>query len=264
MEAVSRIFAGWTVTSPGAFVLLLVLLVFFYLFAARARAGWVYQLRDISGFAAIKQAVGQAAEMGKPLHMALGTGGIGNVTTLETLAGLTTLEYLAQQSALCGTPLMVSVADPTSLPAAQAALSRAYSQAGYPDEYDANRVRFVAPDPLAYAAGVMGTLGQEKLAANVMIGTFGDEFLLMGEAGNRSCQGQPKISQIGGTTNPQTLPFVYTSTDHILIGEEIFASGAYLLGNPNHVGSLVAQDVMRSAIVITAIIGVVLKTLGVL
>mgnify|MGYP001035184496 CR=1 FL=1 len=259
MEAVSRILTGWTLASPGALIILLVFLALFYLFAARARAGWVYQLRKIGAFEAIRQAVGQAAEMGKPLHMALGTGGIGTPTALETMAGLTALEYLAQQSALCRTPLLVNVADPTSLPAAQATLYHAYQQAGYPDEYDANQVRFVAPDPVAYAAGVMGTLGQENLAASVMVGTFGDEFLLMGETGNRR-----KITQIGGTTNPHTLPFVYTSVDHTLIGEEIFASGAYLLDKPNHVGGLVTQDVMRSAIVITVVIGVILKTLGIL
>jgi len=120
MEAISRVLSGWTVARPGPLIILLVFLALFYLFAARARAGWVYQLRHIGGFAAIRRAVGQAAEMGKPLHMALGTGGIGAATTLETLAGLTALEYLAQQSALCGTPLIVNVADPTTLPAAQA------------------------------------------------------------------------------------------------------------------------------------------------
>jgi len=257
MEALDQIFEGWAVTSPAALIILLAFLALFYLLAARARSGWPYLLRKISGFEAIRQAVGQAAERGKPIHMALGTGGIGSMTTLETLAGMTVLEYLAQQSALCDTPLITSVADPTALPAAQDILYREYNQAGYPDEYDSTQVRFLAPDPLAYAAGVMGTLNQENLAANIMVGTFGDEFLLMGETGARK-----GISQVGGTLNPQTLPFVYVSMDHALVGEEIFAAGAYLRQDPNHIGGLAAQDVMRSAIVLTAIIGVVLKTLG--
>jgi hypothetical protein len=259
MEAVSRLFAGWQVTNAEGLIILLVMLTLIYLFAARARAGKRYALRQIEGFEAIQRAVGQAAELGAPLHVSLGIGGIGSATTMETSAGLNTLEYLAQQAALCNTPLIVNVADPTSLPAAQATLFRAYTQAGYPEEYNPNKVRFIARDPIAYAAGVMSTLEQEKLAANIMIGHFGDEFLLMGEAGR-----QKNISQVGGTTNPRVLPAVYVSMEHTLIGEEIFAAGAYLLNNPNHIGSLVAQDVMRVAIICTVLVGIALKTLGIL
>jgi hypothetical protein len=259
MEGSSPLSAGWQFTNMEGLVILLVILTLIYLFAARARAGKSYVLRRIEGFEAIRQAVGQAAELGKPIHMSLGTGGIGKSNTLETFAGLNALEYLAQQAALCNTPLIVNVADPTSLPAAQAAIFRAYAQAGYPEEYNANKVRFLAPDPVAYAAGVMSTLEQEKLAANIMIGSFGDEFLLMSEIGN-----QKNISQVGGTTNPRVLPAVYISTEHTLIGEEIFAVGAYLLHDPNHIGALVAQDVMRVAIVFTVLVGIILKTLGVL
>lgn len=258
MEGLSQIFGGWTMTSPAALVMLLAFLTLFFLFAARARSGFVYSLRRIGGYEAIKKAVGEAAEMGKPLHMALGTEGIGSVKTLETLAGIKILEYLAEQSALCDTPLIANVAEPTALPVAQETMFRSYAKAGYPDEYDSSQVRYLAPDPVAYAAGVMSTLGQENLAANVMVGSFGDEFLLMSEAGSRR-----NIPQVSGMTEPNSLAFGYASVDHLLIGEEIFAGGAYLGQDPNHIGGLVAQDVMRTAIVLTAVIGVVLRTLGV-
>lgn len=257
MEILSRAFAEWTISRSAALVILLAALALLYFFAARIRAGARYGLRRIAGYEAIQRMVGQAAEMGQALHMTPGAGGIGGTSTLETLAGLTTLEYLAQQAALCDTPLLVNVADPTTIPAAQGALRRGYAQAGYPDEYNPNRVRFTAPDPAAYAAGVMLTLEQQKLAGNVMIGNFGDEFLLMGETGTRK-----RVLQVSGATNPQVLPFVYAATDHPLIGEEIFAGGAYLSRHPNHIGSLAAADVIRSAIVIAVVIGVVLKTLG--
>ena len=258
MEGLSQVFGGWTVSSPAALVMLLAFLALFYLFAARARSGFMYSLRRIRGYEAIKRAVGEAAEMGKPLHMALGTGGIGSATTLETLAGINILDYLAQQAALCDTPLIANVAQPTALPVAQETMHSSYAKAGYPDEYDSSQVRYLAPDPVAYAAGVMSTLGQENLAANVMVGSFGDEFLLMSEAGSRR-----NIQQVGGMTDPSALAFAYASVDHLLIGEEIFAGGAYLGQDPNHVGGLVAQDVMRTAIVLTAVIGVILRTLGV-
>ena len=95
MEGLSQVFGGWTMSSPAALVMLLAFLTLFYLFAARARAGFVYSLRRIGGYEAIKKAVGEAAEMGKPLHMALGIEGIGSVKTLETLASVKILLMLS-------------------------------------------------------------------------------------------------------------------------------------------------------------------------
>jgi len=90
-----------------------------------------------------------------------------------------------------------------------------------------------------------------------MIGNFGDEYLLMGEVG--ATKG---ISQIGGATNPQTLPFVFASADQVLIGEEIFAGGAYLASLPAHIGSLVAQDVMRLLGVVVIVLLVLARLIG--
>jgi hypothetical protein len=259
MEAFVQAFSGWELADPVGFLLLVVCATLAFFFAMRARAGREYSLREIGGYEAIKAAVGRAAEEGKPLHMALGTGGIGGLETLQTAAGIKILEHLSRQAALCDTPLIASVGDPTALPAAQDIMYNAYEQSGYPDEYDGGQVRYQSNRPAAYAAGVMTTIGQEDLAANVMVGSFGDEFLLMSEAGSRK-----GIVQVGGATDKNVLPFAHASVDHTLIGEEIFAGGAYLDRDPNHVGGLMAQDVMRTAIVLTVVLGVVLKTLGVL
>ncbi|HUV74750.1 MAG TPA: DUF6754 domain-containing protein, partial [Anaerolineae bacterium] len=86
---------------------------------------------------------------------------------------------------------------------------------------------------------------------------FSDEFLLMSEVGARNA-----VNQVGGTTSPQILPFVYASTDHALIGEEIFAAGAYLLGKTAHVASLAAQDWLRTAIILTILIGILVRSLA--
>jgi hypothetical protein len=63
-----------------------------------------------------------------------------------------------------------------------------------------------------------------------------------------------------GASAPQTLPFVLASTDQPLIGEEMYAAGAYLASLPTHVGSLVAQDWLRVLIVLAIVIGVIYNT----
>ena len=48
-----------------------------------------------------------------------------------------------------------------------------------------------------------------------------------------------------------------------LIGEELFASGAYLQGGTMHTASLHAQDVFRWAVAGFVIVGAFLKLIGV-
>ncbi len=79
----------------------------------------------------------------------------------------------------------------------------------------------------------------------------------MSEVGARN-----ELSQIGGTASPQILPFVYASMDHALIGEEIFAAGAYLLDKTTHLASLAAQDWVRTAIIVTILIGILARSLA--
>jgi hypothetical protein len=239
----------------GLVLLLLILPVLFYL-TSRARAGKGGELRSLSGMEQLPGLVGRSAETGQSLHVSVGVAGVGGAATAETWAGLTLLEQLADQAAASDTPLIVTVADATVLPVAQDIVWRAYVRSGNPGGYDSTQVRLIAPEPMAYAAGVMGLLGREPLTANVMVGSFGDEYLLMGEAGAR--QG---VHQIVGAADPRTLPYVYATADEALVGEEMFAGGAYTKRLPIQIGSLLAEDWARWAIAAAILVLAILKIL---
>jgi hypothetical protein len=234
-------------------VLLLVLPILFYL-TFRVRAGKAGTLRSIAGLKELPHSIGRSAETGQPLHVSVGVAGVGGATTAETWAGLTVLQELADEAAACDTPLVVTVADPTVLPLAQDVLKRAYIRNGNPDAYDPTQVRFIAPLPLAYATGVMGLVKREPLTGNVMIGAFGDEYLLIGEVGAR--QG---LHQVVGTTNVTTLPLMYASADETLIGEEVYAGGAYTTALPIQIGSLLTEDWVRWLVILTIIVAAIFK-----
>jgi hypothetical protein len=55
---------------------------------------------------------------------------------------------------------------------------------------------------------------------------------------------------------------MYASASEPLIGEEIFAAGAYLGKKPMHVSSINTQDIFRWILVVLMILGIVLKYLG--
>ena len=243
-----------------AATLLLLLLPTLYFFTVRARAMLKADkppsLRSIEAFESLTHAMGRAAESGRPIHISVGTGGIGDATTVESMAALTLLDQLAQKAAAYDTQPIVTTADPVLMIAAQDRVRRSYAQRDFLSGYEATKTRLIAPDATAYAAGVMDLLNNEPLSSNVMLGAFGDEYLLMGEVG-----AMKGLSQIAGATDPGVLPFVFATTDKPLLGEEIFAAGAYLGKLPSHIGSLLAQDWMRVLLVLIIVAGVIIKTL---
>jgi len=239
-----------------ALVLLLLLLPVLFFLGARVRAGKAGELRPLPAVEELAGAVGRSAETGQPIHVSVGVAGVGGPQTAETWAGLTLLSELADRAAACDAPLVVTVADPTVLPLAQEALRRAYLRNGKLEGYDPSQVRFVAPNPIAYSAGVAGLLLSEPLTANVMVGTFGDEVVLIGEVGARE-----GVQQVIGTANPQALPLVVATADRALIGEEIFAGGAYTARQPIQVASLLAQDWARWAIAVAILLVAAAKML---
>lgn len=240
-----------------ALVFLLIFVGLLVFFTVRARAGQKPVLRQIRAFDALKGLVGRAVELGRTLHISLGVGSMANQTAADSLAGLSVLNFFGEQSADTGVPPTISMADPTVMLFAQNVIRSVHPDRSTGAAEAARHVRWIAPQPAAYAAGVMNILDSDEVDGNVMVGKFGDEYLLMGETAARH-----RMSHIGGTSDPNTLPFIYASAQETLLGEEIYAAGAYLKNIPAHIGSLVAQDAMRWLVGLVILGGVLVATLN--
>lgn len=239
----------------AALVLAVLLALLLGWFLLRIRRGRRYALRPIGAFDALRGLLGLAAEEGRIVHLTLGTGGIGGDQTAVTAAGLTVLRHLAEQGASLGTNPVVTVADPTALIVAQDVLYHAHHQGGDRRNYHPTDVQLIAPYPTAYAAGVQDRIDDERVAANVMVGHLDETYLLMGETG-----AQRGVIQVVGSDYVNAHPFMVATSNHVLLGEEIFAAGAYLTGRPEHVASLRVQDVLRVVMVLAILAGVLWKT----
>jgi hypothetical protein len=226
-------------------------------FTWRAWRGHLPELRPIAGFDALAGLIGRALEAGQTLHLSLGTGGVGSASTPESLAALAVLEHLTEHGGLGYVAPTVTVADGSLLPLAQGTLRRGYARYAPLEAPQPVRVRYLASDPVAYAAAAADVVWRENLAANVAVGAFGEEYLWLGEAGARR-----GVTQVAGATDPRVLPFVVTTSDQPLIGEELFAAGAYLSRRAAHLGSLRAQDWARWLIAVGLIGAVVARTAG--
>jgi hypothetical protein len=244
----------FTIWAASILVLLIPLLLWW--FVRRIRQGKRYALRPIAAYQALRGVLGQATERGKRVHVTVGSAGIGGDQTVAVSAGLTTLRYLAEQGVSMGMAPLVTVADPVAMIAAQDTLYRAYRQSGRVSEYRGTDVALIAPDPTAYAVGAQDLVTDDQVSVNVMVGSFGQEYLLLGEGVAQ----QQEVLQVAGSSRLSAQPFVAATADHPLIGEEIFAAGAYLGERPEHTASLRLQDVLRLAIVVAIVLGVAIKT----
>ncbi|MEK7312431.1 MAG: DUF6754 domain-containing protein [Chloroflexota bacterium] len=234
--------------------ILMVVLIFGFWFWGR-RPGKGPALRPIDAFDDLPQKAGESVEGGMRVHVALGSGAIGTQNTTGALAGITVLEAVADAATISDKPPVVTTGDGASAMMAQETLRRSYERQNAGERYDHLSGRMAGPTPLSYAAGAMTTLKDESVSTSLLIGTFGNEVALIADAG----WGE-NAHQIIGTDNAQAQAAAYVTADEALIGEDVYASGAYLLGGkPFHRASLHAQDVIRLVIIAALFIGALLK-----
>jgi hypothetical protein len=224
------------------------------LYTRWAKAGKKLFIRKIAGVDAIEEAVGRATEMGKPV---LFIPGISDVEEIETIAGISILGRVARITAQYETPLRVPVRYPMVLAASQEVVEQAYIEMGKADSYDKDTVRYVAGEQFAFTATVNGMMMREHPAANIYMGGFFAESLLLAETGNAA-----GAIQIAGTARPEQLPFFIAACDFTLMGEELYAASSYLSHEPLLLGGLKGQDFVKVLIIIAIIVGTILVTFG--
>jgi hypothetical protein len=218
---------------------------------ARAKAGAPLYIRRIAGLDAIDEAIGRSTEMGRPITMIPGLTSFGVVA----VQALTIFKYITKQIAKFATPMRLLTADATVYAVAQEAIHDAYNEAGRPDLYEPDDIRFLSDRQFAFASGVAGLLQRERVAASFMFGEFYAESLIFAETGNIV-----GAIQIAGTTSFTQVPFFVAACDYTIIGDEFYATSAYLSREPVLLGSLVGQDIAKLLFALTIIVGVIAAT----
>ena len=233
--------------NPFAIIFIIFVLTLVLYFIYRAKHGVQVFIRRIPGIDAIDEAVGRSVELGRPLSFTSGLISIGPLF----YASLGVLRYIAQKAAAFSSRLFVPCYDPEVMILSDATLQNAYKQEKRFTQYDPTSVRYLSNNQFAYASGYMGLIHRENVGGAFLFGSFAAESLILAEAGQ-----QIGAMQVAATTSNEQIPFFITACDYTLIGEELFAAGAYLSRNPVQTGSLKAQDVIKVAIVVLILLGV--------
>lgn len=98
----------------------------------------------------------------------------------------------------------------------------------------------------------------ENVSANIMLGNFGPEAALLVEASDRE-----NVVVIGASNDLVGQSVLFAGSQDALIGEELFAAGAYIGTGASHTASLIVQDILRWLIVLVLLAGAFLKFAGV-
>lgn len=221
---------------------------------SRARSGVLPKFRRIAGIEAVPEAIGRAAEMGKPIMFNPGIADLTGDYASQTYAALEVLSHVAKLAAQYDTRLIVTIRQAQVLPVAEEIVRTSYLVAGKPDKFNRDDIRYISPFQFGYVSGVLGMIEREKPAAYFLLGAFWSESPSYIEAAN----GVGAI-QIGGTANLHQIQFLVAGCDYTLIGEELFAAGAYVSDNRAKLGSIWGQDIGKIVAVALIILGVIGK-----
>jgi hypothetical protein len=215
-------------------------------------------LRPIQAFERLGHAIGLAVENGTRLHISLGRGNLFTARGGSALAGLAMLRRLAERTSVSDRPPIVTSGDASLSILSQDTLQAGYKAAGADDQYRATTGRLTGLTPFSYAAGAIPVTRDENVSANVLLGDFGAEAALLAEAADRE-----NTHLIAASDNLSAQAILYAAAQDPLIGEELFASGAYVGAGPSHEASLHVQDVLRWLVILAILVGALLRMVGV-
>lgn len=225
--------------------------------AGRSRPG--QHLREIAAFTRLGQAIGLAVEAGKRLHISLGWGGVIGIPGASGVVGLSIVERIARFASISDRPPVVTSGEGSLGILSQDTLGSTYRAIGEARQYDSSQGRVTGLTPFSYAVGTLPTVYDEQVSASILAGHFGSEVTLIADASERS----ESLTLAGSDSIPAQAIFVAAAQEP-LIGEELYAAGAYLNAGPLHASSLRAQDIFRWVLIAAIVVGGVLKMVGLL
>lgn len=230
----------------------LLMLVFTFL---RRRSSAVF--RRIEAYERLNRAIGLAVEGGTRLHVSIGRGNLFTARGGSALAALAMLRRLSEQTSLSDQPPIVTSGDASLAILSQDTLQSGFRAAGAEDQYRFTNGRLTGLTPFAFAAGTMPVMRDEEVSANVVIGDIGAEAALLAEAADSE-----ETDLIAASDNLSAQSVLYAASQEPLIGEELFAAGAYLGAGATHDASLQTQDILRWLVILAILGGAALKFLG--
>jgi len=246
-----------TITGLISLVFILIFFGLIVILAVAGREGAGIRLRQIPAFSKMRRAIELTVEAGTRLHISIGRGTVTGPESASALVGLSMLEKITSSASTGDNPPVVTAGDPALTILAQDTLKSSYQEIGMIDQYRRNSSQLTGVTPFSYAAGAIPIVRDKISSTSILIGNFGVEVALLTDGCERSGN-----MTVGGTDDISAQAVLFATASEPLIGEELYAGGAYLGAGSMHTASLRAQDVIRWLLVIVILVGILLNLLG--
>jgi hypothetical protein len=215
-------------------------------------------VRPIPAFARLAGFIGLAVEAGQRLHISLGWRGLtGGPPAASALVGLSVLRRIARTAVVSDRPPVATSGEATLAILSQDTLRSALRSAGAENQYDPASGQLTGLTPFSFAAGALPVIYDEQVAATLLAGHFGSEVGLIADAAERT-----NGLVLGGSDSLPAQAVLTAAAQEPLIGEDLYAAGAYLQAGGLHPASLRAQDLLRWILAVSILAGAALKFLG--
>ncbi len=211
-----------------------------YLFFAPERL--YKRLRPLRAFRRVEAGLALAMEEGQRLHYSLGRGHVLRPGGGVSWAALSVLEPLVRSALRGDAPPLVTAGDPAVTALARSGLRRACTRARVPEAFTPDGLLLTGFEPASYGVGAALSGQKSRQALTLTVGHLGWEAALMTDAA-------PRL--VGGSDDPIGQAVLLATCDDAVLGEEVYAAGAYTRAHPLHAAALWAQDVLRWLLVLT-------------
>jgi hypothetical protein len=230
-----------------------ILLLAFTLIKRKTPPKW----RTIPALAKLSRAIDLSVEDGTRLFVSLGRASLLTARGGAPLAGLGLLRRIAERASLSDRPPVAVSGESTLALLSQDTLQAGYRAMGAGDLYQPTSGRLSGMTPFSAAAGAMPIIRDENVSAGMLVGDFGVEAALLADVAERE-----NTFLLGASSDISSQAALFASAQEPLIGEELFAIGAYLDAGASHTASLTVQDILRWLIILALLAGAVLKLIG--
>jgi len=241
-----------TIWEIGLIALSFALILVFSLLGSRLGP---QNFRPIKAFSKLRKNIELSVEDGTRLHVSLGRGGLLGPQSAAAFAGLRLLREVSQIASDSDQPPLATAGEGALALLAQDTLRTSYQSLNIGEEFSNLDAQISGLSPIAYTAGVMPLLLDNEVSASALVGSFGTEAALVTAASQRS-----RSFTLAGSDGLSSQAIFYASADEALIGDELYASGAYLGGGMVQQASLRAQDIVR-ILISAGILGLALTKL---
>jgi hypothetical protein len=236
---------------------LIVLISAILVYIQRAASGKIPDLRRLPAVDVITEIVGRTVEMGRPVWYLFGSTDLTTPSILApTVAAFQTLSYVARVSARLGAKLFVPLNQGLAYTMANDIVREAYLAENKLDDFDPLKTVMYLPSG-ADRMYIINHMWEEQVAGAFFLGSWYHEAVIYTENAARV-----GAVMLGGTDTTHNIPFLVAICDYSVIGEELYALGAYVSQDALQSSSLAGQDIGKYLAIVAIILGVILVTVG--